>query len=124
MTTIARQHGLPDALARVIAARGVPPETAGLYLSPRLRDVFPDPSALADMDKAAALIWDAVEAGRRIAVFADYDVDGATSAAQLVRWLRHVGQDADIYIPDRIEEGYGPSAKASRPCANAAPNSW
>ena len=112
VTMIARQQGLPDALARVIAARGIAPEGAGQYLAPRLRDVFPDPSAFADMDKAAALIWDAVETGRRIAVFADYDVDGATSAAQLVRWLRHVGQDADIYIPDRVEEGYGPSAKA------------
>jgi single-stranded-DNA-specific exonuclease len=112
VATIARQHGLPDALARVIAARGIPPEGAGPYLTPRLRDVFPDPSDLADMDRAAGLIWDALEAERNIAVFADYDVDGATSAAQLVRWLRAAGHDADIYIPDRIEEGYGPSAQA------------
>lgn len=112
VATIARQQGIPDALARVIAARGIPPEGAGAYLEPRLRDSFPDPSGLADMDRAASLIWDAVEAGRRIAVFADYDVDGATSAAQLVRWLRHVGRDAEIYIPDRIEEGYGPTAGA------------
>ena len=112
VSVIARQQKLPDALARVISARGIAPEAAGAYLAPRLRDAFPDPSDLADMDKAAGLIWDAMEAGRRIAVFADYDVDGATSAAQLVRWLRHAGHEADIYIPDRIEEGYGPSAKA------------
>lgn len=112
VSVIARQQQLPDALARVISARGIAPEAAGHYLAPRLRDVFPDPSDLADMDKAAGLIWDALEAGRRIAVFADYDVDGATSAAQLVRWLRHRGHEAEIYIPDRIEEGYGPSAQA------------
>ncbi|MEA1943392.1 MAG: single-stranded-DNA-specific exonuclease RecJ [Pseudomonadota bacterium] len=112
VSVIARQQQLPDALARVISARGIAPEAAGGYLAPRLRDAFPDPSDLADMDKAAGLIWDALEAGRRIAVFADYDVDGATSAAQLVRWLRHAGHEADIYIPDRIEEGYGPTARA------------
>ncbi|WP_300541653.1 single-stranded-DNA-specific exonuclease RecJ [Maricaulis sp.] len=109
---IARQHGLPDALARVIAARGIPAEAAGRYVMPRLRDVFPDPSSLADMDVAAGLIWDALEAGRQIAIFADYDVDGATSAAQLHGWLKHFGCDAEIYIPDRIEEGYGPTAAA------------
>ena len=112
VAAIARRQGVPDALARVIAGRGVTPELAGQFMTPRLRDVFPDPSSLADMDKAVGLIWDAVEGGRRIAVFADYDVDGATSAAQLVRWLRHFGQDAEIYIPDRVEEGYGPSAAA------------
>ncbi|MHA6288536.1 single-stranded-DNA-specific exonuclease RecJ [Maricaulis sp. CAU 1757] len=108
----ARQQKLPDALARVLCARDVKPDDAAQFLAPRLRDVFPDPSDFQDMDKAAGLIWDAVEAGRPIAVFADYDVDGATSAAQLTRWLRHVGQDPIIYIPDRIEEGYGPSARA------------
>ncbi len=112
VSQIARQCQIPDALARVVAARGIPPEQAGAYLQPRLRDSFPDPSSLADMDLAAATIWDAIEAGRRIALFADYDVDGATSAAQLWRWLAHFGQDAEIYIPDRVEEGYGPSAAA------------
>ena len=109
---IARQQGIPDALARVIAGRGIRPETAAAYLDPKLRDSFPDPSSLQDMDKAAAALWDALEAGRRIAIFADYDVDGATSAAQLWRWLKHHGCEAEIYIPDRIEEGYGPSAQA------------
>lgn len=112
VTAIARLHGLPDALARVIAGRGIAAELAGQFLAPRLRDVFPDPSSFADMDKAAGLIWDAVEAKRAIAIFADYDVDGATSAAQLARWLRHFGHEAEIYIPDRVEEGYGPTAAA------------
>ncbi|WP_291842342.1 single-stranded-DNA-specific exonuclease RecJ [Maricaulis sp.] len=112
VVTIARQQGVPDALARVIAARGIAPEAAAGFLSPRLRDSFPDPSDFADMDKAAALVWDALEADRPMAVFADYDVDGATSAAQLIRYFRHFGRTADIYVPDRVEEGYGPSGAA------------
>ena len=112
VSVIARQLQIPDALARVIAARDIAPDAAAGYMQPRLRDSFPDPSSLADMDLAATTIWDAVEAGRRMALFADYDVDGATSAAQLWRWLKHFGLDAEIYIPDRVEEGYGPSAAA------------
>ena len=112
VTTIARQQRIPDALARVMAGRGIAAEGAAGYLVPRLKEVFPDPSSFQDMDKAAGLIWDAMAAGRRIAVFADYDVDGATSAAQLVRWLRHFGHAAEIYIPDRVAEGYGPTAQA------------
>ena len=109
---IVRATGCPDALARLMASRGIDAAAAPGFLAPRLRDAFPDPSRFADMDKAAGLIWDAVEAKRRIALFADYDVDGATSAAQLVRWLRAVGHDPLVYIPDRIEEGYGPNAAA------------
>lgn len=109
---IARATDCPDALARLMVARGVRPEDAAGFLAPRLRDVFPDPSSFADMDKAAGLIWDAVQAGQRIALFADYDVDGASSAAQLTRWLRAVGHDPLVYIPDRIEEGYGPNTAA------------
>ncbi|OLF78013.1 single-stranded-DNA-specific exonuclease RecJ [Maricaulis sp. W15] len=112
VVTIARQQGVPDALARVIAARGITAEAAAGFLTPRLRDSFPDPSDFADMDKAASLVWDAIEAQRPMAVFADYDVDGATSAAQLIRYFRHFDRTADIYVPDRIEEGYGPSGAA------------
>src|ERR1700761_4931039 len=87
---LARQHqlrlGLGEPLARALAARGV--EDGAAYLSPTLKGQFPDPSSFSDMDKAASLLVDAVEAGSRVAVFADYDVDGATSAAQLVRWFR------------------------------------
>ena len=95
---IVRATGCPDALARLMASRGIDAAAAPGFLAPRLRDAFPDPSRFADMDKAAGLIWDAVEAKRRIALFADYDVDGATSAAQLVRWLRAVGHDPLVYI--------------------------
>ena len=109
---IARLTGANDALARLLAARGLTADTAPGFLAPRLRDTFPDPSSFKGMDTAARLIWDAVEAGVRIALFADYDVDGATSAAQLSRWLSAVSEPPLIYVPDRIEEGYGPSTAA------------
>jgi single-stranded-DNA-specific exonuclease len=109
---IVRQHGVPDALARLMAARGLAASQVGQFLQPRLRDVFPDPSSFTGMDEAAALIWDTVERGSRIALFADYDVDGATSAAQLHAWLTAMGSEPLIYVPDRIEEGYGPNAAA------------
>lgn len=111
---LARQHqlrlGLSEPLARALAGRGV--EDAETYLAPTLKGQFPDPSCFADMDKAAALLVDAVQDGRKVAVFADYDVDGATSAAQLVRWFRAMGRELSIYVPDRVKEGYGPSAAA------------
>ncbi|MGY6533533.1 single-stranded-DNA-specific exonuclease RecJ [Glycocaulis sp.] len=109
---IARVTGCHDAVARLLAARGLDASSAPGFLQPRLRDSFPDPSSFLGMDEAARVVWDAMQAGTRIAVFADYDVDGATSGAQLVRWLRHLGHDPLTYVPDRIEEGYGPSAGA------------
>ncbi|MBE7219085.1 MAG: single-stranded-DNA-specific exonuclease RecJ, partial [Caulobacteraceae bacterium] len=84
------------------------------HLRPTLRAHMPDPSCFADMDRAAALLIDAVEDGRRCAVFADYDVDGATSAALLVRWFRALGRPLDVVVPDRLTEGYGPSPPAFR----------
>lgn len=109
---IRRKAGVDDILARVLAARGVGPEDALDFLNPTLRHYFPDPSRFQDMDAAAAAIWDAIEAKKKLAVFADYDVDGATSAAQLIRYFRTLGQSVLLYVPDRIEEGYGPSADA------------
>lgn len=109
---IARQTGASDSLARLLAARGLTADTAPQFLAPKLRDSFPDPSSLKGMDEAASRIWNAVEAGESIALFADYDVDGATSAAQLGGWLREMGAEPLIYVPDRIEEGYGPNAPA------------
>ncbi len=111
---IAREQRVSELLARLIAARGVQPEAAAGFLQPRLRDSFPDPASFQDMDLAAGLIWDAIEAGRKITIFADYDVDGATSAAQLILWLRLQGVEAGYYVPDRIEEGYGPNIEAFR----------
>ncbi|WP_150497109.1 single-stranded-DNA-specific exonuclease RecJ [Roseibium aquae] len=109
---IAQQLGIPDVLARVIAARGVLPETAEAFLAPSLKALMPDPSTLTDMDAAVARVADAVQAGLSIAIFGDYDVDGATSSAVLCRYLRWLGLDPVIHIPDRIIEGYGPNVPA------------
>lgn len=106
--------GLSEPLARALASRGIAPEGAEDYLQPTLKAQFPDPSSFADMDLAARILVDAVQSRRPMAVFADYDVDGATSAAQLVRWFRAMGSDLPIYVPDRILEGYGPSPAAFR----------
>lgn len=107
-----QQTGLPEALARVLVRRGVPPEGAEGFLAPRLRDLLPDPRSLRDMDAAAARFLAAVRGGERIALFADYDVDGGASAALLLTWLRAMGRQATLYIPDRIDEGYGPNPPA------------
>ncbi len=109
---ITRRHDVSDALARLLAARGFTADSVGGFLSPRLRDFFPDPSSFTGMDDAAALIWDTVQQGAKIALFADYDVDGATSAAQLHAWLTAMDAQPLIYVPDRIEEGYGPNTPA------------
>ena len=109
---IAQAAGLPEIVGRVLAQRGVPPAEAAAYLAPALRDLMPDPSRLRDMDKAAARFWAAAKAGERIAVFADYDVDGGASAALVLAWLRRLGRSATLYVPDRIDEGYGPNVPA------------
>jgi single-stranded-DNA-specific exonuclease len=109
---IAQAHGLPDLAARILAGRGIGFDAVAAHLAPTLRDFLPDPSALRDMDKAAARLAGAVMTGERIALFADYDVDGATSSALLLRFLRAVGSDALLYVPDRILEGYGPNQAA------------
>ena len=106
------QTGQPHALARHLARRGVPPEDAESFLAPRLRDLLPDPLRLRDMDVAADRLLAAVDRRDRIAIFADYDVDGGSSAALLVWWLRGLDRSATIYVPDRIDEGYGPNATA------------
>ena len=106
------EQGLSEPLARALAARGVTADTAADYLNPTLKAQFPDPSAFVDMDRAAGILVDALERKRSVVVFADYDVDGASSAAQLVRWFRAMGSDLPIYVPDRILEGYGPSPAA------------
>jgi single-stranded-DNA-specific exonuclease len=97
-----------------MASRGVAPDDGALFLRPALRDRFPDPSSFADMDRAAKVLVDSLLDGRRLVVFADYDVDGACSAALLVRWFRHMGRDLPIWVPDRLTDGYGPSPAAFR----------
>lgn len=103
-----------DLLARLMAARGIDPADAAGFLAPTLREYFPDPSSFADMDKAAGLVLDAILDGRKVVVFADYDVDGGTSSAILARYFRAWGRDLGLYVPDRLEEGYGPSPAAFR----------
>ena len=109
---LSQRLSLPEMVGRVLAARGVGPDQAERFLDPRLRDHLPDPSRLKDMDAAVERLAAAVMGGEGIAVFGDYDVDGATSAALLTRFLRAAGNPPRIYVPDRIAEGYGPNAAA------------
>jgi single-stranded-DNA-specific exonuclease len=115
---LTRRHqlslGLSEPLARALAARGIGDGQGPDYLNPTLKALFPDPSGFTDMDQAAAILVDALERHKPMVVFADYDVDGASSAAQLVRWFRALGQELPIYVPDRMTEGYGPSPAAFR----------
>jgi single-stranded-DNA-specific exonuclease len=114
---IAQRHGLPDLLARVLAGRGVEVEEAVTFLDPTVRALMPDPHALAGMAEAATRIADAIERGETVAIFGDYDVDGATAAATLARFLRYGGLVPIIHIPDRLFEGYGPNVEAVRALA-------
>ena len=107
-----QQHGLDELVARVLAGRGVTLSEAGTFLEPTLRELMVDPSSFAAMDAAAERLADAIERNEKVAIFGDYDVDGATSAALLARYLRGFGLDPAIYIPDRIFEGYGPNPAA------------
>lgn len=109
---LAERLGLPEILARLLVWRGLDGDRAPGFLAPRLRDHLPEPLSLRDMDRAAARLVAAIEGGEGIAVFGDYDVDGATSAALLLRFLAAVGAPARVYVPDRLAEGYGPNAPA------------
>ncbi|MES2434290.1 MAG: single-stranded-DNA-specific exonuclease RecJ [Pseudomonadota bacterium] len=103
---------LPLALCATLVSRGVTPHDAPAFLAPQLRDLLPDPLKLRDMHKAAARFLHAIKTRQRIAIFADYDVDGGSSAALLIIWLRAMNTQATLYIPDRIDEGYGPNVPA------------
>ncbi|MCO4777754.1 MULTISPECIES: single-stranded-DNA-specific exonuclease RecJ [Lentibacter] len=109
---IVQDTDLPRALAQVLARRGVGAQEAASFLAPQLRDLMPDPRSLKDMERASARIVRALDGRERVAIFADYDVDGGTSAALLIDWFRALGHDATLYVPDRIDEGYGPNAPA------------
>ena len=116
---LVQSAALPRALCQTLARLGVAPEACAGYLEPKLRDLLPDPRRLKDMDKAAARFLDEVNRKGRIAIFADYDVDGGASAALLIDWLRQMGLAATLYIPDRIDEGYGPNEPAMAELAAA-----
>jgi single-stranded-DNA-specific exonuclease len=109
---ISQHHGLPELLGRVLAARGIASQDVPVILNPTLKSLMPDPSSLRDMDAAASRLADAIEKKEPVALFGDYDVDGAASSALLARFLRHHGVAARIYIPDRLFEGYGPNVAA------------
>jgi len=104
--------GLDRAICQILARAGIDAAGCEAYLAPSLRELLPDPRSLKDMETAAARVLRAVERRERIAIFADYDVDGGASAALLLDWLRQMGRQATLYIPDRIDEGYGPNIPA------------
>jgi single-stranded-DNA-specific exonuclease len=114
---IAQRHQLPEMLARVLAGRDVDIDAVSDFLDPTIRKMLPDPFTVTDMEAAAKRIADAAVRGERVAIFGDYDVDGATSAALLAWHLRHCGLDPLIHIPDRLFEGYGPNVEAVRTLA-------
>ncbi|WP_311029071.1 single-stranded-DNA-specific exonuclease RecJ [Mesorhizobium koreense] len=111
---IAQADGIPDLVARVLAGRGVGADEAARFLDPTIRDLLPDPASLSGMDAAAERLARAIGRGERVAIFGDYDVDGAASSALMKRFLSHYGVESEIYIPDRIFEGYGPNPDAMR----------
>ncbi|MDY0874477.1 single-stranded-DNA-specific exonuclease RecJ [Dongia rigui] len=117
---IAQREGVPELIGQLLASRGQTIDSAAAYLTPRLRDQMPDPSLFRDMDKAATRIADAIAGNEQMAIFGDYDVDGATSSALLLRFFAAVGAKAPIlYVPDRLTEGYGPNAPAMRKLSDA-----
>jgi single-stranded-DNA-specific exonuclease len=114
---IAQRYDLPELLARILAGRNVEVDAVEAFLDPTVKHSMPDPDVLTAMPEAAGRIADAIERGETIAIFGDYDVDGATSAALLARFLRHAGCEPLIHIPDRLFEGYGPNVEAVRALA-------
>ncbi len=109
---MAQSTALPRPLCQTLARLGVPEAEAETYLAPQLRDLLPDPRSLKDMEVAATRFLQAATTRQKIAIFADYDVDGGSSAALLIDWLRQMGLQATLYVPDRIDEGYGPNEPA------------
>ncbi len=109
---IAQRYEVPDLVARVAVGRGVGPDAFSDHLDPSLKALMPDPASLSGMGEAAGRLASAIRDGEQVAIFGDYDVDGATSAALLARFLRHHGLEPRIHIPDRITEGYGPNSEA------------
>jgi single-stranded-DNA-specific exonuclease len=111
---IAQRHNVPELLARILAGRGVELDEVEAFLDPTVKRLMPDPHSLTAMAEAATRIADAVARGESVAIFGDYDVDGATASASLARFLRAAGLDPIVYIPDRLFEGYGPNVEAVR----------
>lgn len=115
--SMTQRHGVSELLGRILAGRNVEVDEVELFLDPTVKRLMPDPDTLTDMPRAATRIADAVERREQIAIFGDYDVDGAASAAVLAKFLRHAGNEPLIHIPDRLFEGYGPNTEAIRALA-------
>ncbi|MCB2082107.1 MAG: DHH family phosphoesterase, partial [Rickettsiales bacterium] len=113
-SALSRQFDLPDFIARILSMRGIGMDDAEAFLRPTLRDALPDPTHLLDMETAVARIVAAVQQQQKVVIYGDYDVDGATSSALLNRFFAMAGLDVNVYIPDRMTEGYGPNADAFR----------
>jgi len=109
---IVRQNDVPEIAARMLAGRGIAIDDVPAFLNPTLKDHLPSPFLMAGMDAMASEVADAIAAGKKFAIFGDFDVDGATSSALLYRFFKHCGVDAPIYIPGRLTEGYGPNTEA------------
>ncbi len=109
---IHQQHQLPEIVARLLALRGINTQEVSQFLNPTLQKQLPDPSHLLDMDVAVDRVVRALQNNEKITIFGDYDVDGATSSALLIRFFRMIGGECDFYIPDREKEGYGPNIAA------------
>lgn len=109
---MAQRFAIPDVVCRILVNRGVGLDEVDTFLDPKLKNLLPDPSALTDMDKACARLVEAISNTEKVAVFGDYDVDGATSSALLKRYFAALGQAMRVYIPDRMREGYGPNSAA------------
>lgn len=118
-TEIVRQIGISDILASLVSSRVNSVEEAQKFLNPKIKDYLPDPFHLKDMDKAVDRLIAAINKKEKITIFADYDVDGATSAALICNVLSQIGVNAEIYVPDRIAEGYGPSMGAMQKIKNS-----
>jgi single-stranded-DNA-specific exonuclease len=114
---IAQRHNVPELLARILAGRGVEVDEVEAFLDPTVRRLMPDPHTVTAMEEAALRLADAMTRGEQVAIFGDYDVDGATASALLARFLRIGGSEPIVHIPDRIFEGYGPNIEAIRALA-------
>ena len=109
---LVQKHSISLLTALILVKRGIGSNEIKSYLSPKLRDLMPDPYSLKDMQKASERLLDAINKREQICIFADYDVDGTVSASILLLWLKHFNIEPEVYIPDRINEGYGPNSKA------------
>ena len=116
--TVIQRYELPEVIARAVIGRKISLEQIELYLYPKLKQLLPDPLVLKDMQKGIGQLANVIMSGGKIGLFADYDVDGATSAALFINFLKNVNVETTLYIPDRVKEGYGPNIFGLKQLAN------